>query len=68
MAAGGVLNSQLSPLLGSGVGRGIGLMFILMGVVKIGIAVFGYLNPRVRLVEDELPDAVVSPTLAAKHA
>ena len=59
MAAGGALSAQLSPLLGSGVGRGIGLMFVLMGLVKISVAVFGYLNPRVRFVEDTLPDAAI---------
>jgi DHA3 family macrolide efflux protein-like MFS transporter len=58
MASGGTINLKLSPLLGSGMGRGIGLMFVLMGLVKIAISVLGYLNPRVRLVEDELPDIV----------
>lgn len=58
MASGGALSYKLNPLLDSGAGRGIGLMFILMGLVKIAVSVLGYLNPRVRLVEDELPDAL----------
>ena len=58
MASGGAFSLKLSPLLGSGSGRGIGLMFVLMGLVKIAVSVLSYLNPRVRLVEDELPDAV----------
>jgi hypothetical protein len=33
-------------------------MFILMGLAKIAVSLLGYLNPRVRLIEDELPDAV----------
>ncbi len=57
MASGGALSLELGSILGSGVGRGIGLMFVIMGLVKILISVSGYLNPRVRLVEDELPDA-----------
>ena len=56
MASGGALTHILSPLLGSGAGRGIGLMFVLMGLVKIMISVLAYLNPRVRLIEDESPD------------
>lgn len=28
-----------------------------MGLVKITVALLGYLNPHVRNVEDELPDA-----------
>ncbi len=41
-----------------GPGRGIGALFLLMGVVKILVALGGYLYPRVRLVEDELPDMI----------
>lgn len=58
MALGGALSYGLSPYLGSGAGRGIGLMFVLMGLVKIMVSVLGYLNPRVRRIEDELPDAL----------
>ena len=58
MVSGGALSYKLSSLLGSGAGRGIGLMFVLMGLAKITISVLAYLNPRVRLIEDELPDAI----------
>jgi MFS family permease len=60
MASGGALTLKLRPLLGSGAGRGIGLMFVLMGLAKIAIALLAYLNPRVRLIEDELPDALTA--------
>lgn len=59
--SGSALSSSLSAVLDSGAGRGIGLMFILMGLVKIPLSVIFYLNPRVRLIEDELPDAVPIP-------
>jgi hypothetical protein len=58
MASEAALSLQLGALIGSGAGRGIGLMFILMGLAKIAVSLLGYLNPRVRLIEDELPDAV----------
>lgn len=58
MASGAALSLQLGAWIGSGPGRGIGLMFVLMGLAKILVSVLGYLNPRVRLIEDELPDAV----------
>jgi MFS family permease len=58
MAAGSALSQDLGRYIGFGVGRGIGLMFILMGLAKIGVSVLGYLNPRVRLIEDEMPDQV----------
>ncbi|MBN1264621.1 MAG: MFS transporter [Anaerolineales bacterium] len=55
MIAGGPLSLKLASLLGSGTGRGIGLMFVLMGLVKIAISVFAYLNPRMRLIENAKP-------------
>jgi MFS family permease len=58
MASGGALYYPLGTYLGTGAGRGIGLMFVLMGLAKIGISTLAYLNPRVRRIEDELPDAV----------
>lgn len=60
LAPGGPLAGGLGVLIGSGPGRGIGLLFILMGALKIGFTLVGYLNPRIRYVEDELPDAIVS--------
>jgi DHA3 family macrolide efflux protein-like MFS transporter len=60
MTAGGVFSIQLSTIIGSGAGRSIGLMFVMMGLVKVTVSIFGYLNPHIRLVEDELPDAVIS--------
>lgn len=58
MLPGGELSTWLSPLIGAGAGRGIGVMFILMGIVKIIVAASAFLNPQVREVEDRLPDAL----------
>ncbi len=58
MATEGALAGSLGPLLGTGPGRGIGLMFVTMGLL-IGVACFlSYFHPRIRNVEDELPDVV----------
>jgi MFS family permease len=58
MTSGSTLSQQLGLLIGVGPGRGIGLMFFLMGLAKVAVSIIGYLNPRVRLIEDELPDAI----------
>lgn len=58
MVSGSTLSQNLNMLLGSGSGRGIGLMFVLMGLAKIIVSGIGYLDPRVRYIEDELPDAL----------
>lgn len=58
MSEGGALASTfIGQWLGTGAGRGIGLMFIISGVVAIVISALVYANPRIRNVEDELPDA-----------
>lgn len=56
MAEDGALADSVGRIIGTGPGRGIGLMVILsgFGVILIGIA--GWLHPRVRRLEDELPD------------
>lgn len=58
MAADGTLARSIGTLIGVGPGRGIGLIFIIMGLLIALATVAGYLNPRIRLVEDELPDFV----------
>ena len=53
-------NSFLGTLLDTGPGRGIGLMFVLSAIIAIGISALVYANPRIRNLEDELPDAIPS--------
>ena len=68
MAGGGALATGLGQVLGSGAGRGIGLLFVLMGVAKIAVSLAGMLNPRIRRVEDNLPDAVPVHAEALGHS
>jgi len=65
LASGGPLASSVGPIMGVGPGRGIGLLFVVLGLVPIVAAIWGYLSPRVRLIEDELADAVVEETSEA---
>ena len=59
LTASGPLAAGVGGIIGTGAGRGIGLLFILMGVAKIVVSLGAYLNPSIRYVEDELPDVVV---------
>ena len=54
-ADGGLANS-LGQVIGVGETRGIGLLFVVMGLAIIIIAIAAYQNPHLRLVEDRLPD------------
>jgi MFS family permease len=55
--SGGLLFDNFGRLFGTGPGRGISLLIVLMGMFTTLTAIVTYLHPRVRLVEDELPDA-----------
>ena len=58
LASSGVLAGTLGHLIGVGAGRGIGLLHIVLGILSILVTVAGYLYPRLRLIEDELPDVI----------
>ena len=58
LLAGGRLADSVGTMIGVGPGRGIGLMFVLSGLLTIIVSAAAYLDPRLRNVEDELPDAV----------
>jgi hypothetical protein len=58
LAAGGPLAGSVGRVVGVGEGRGIGLLFVVLGTLTALISVWGYLQPRVRRVEAELPDTL----------
>jgi MFS family permease len=62
--AGGSLSGSVGRFTGIGPGRGIGMMFIIAGLLTILVPIGAYLYPRVRLVELELPDVRTDEVLA----
>ncbi|HSF43960.1 MAG TPA: MFS transporter [Thermoanaerobaculia bacterium] len=59
LSPGGALaDTFVGNLIGVGPGRGAGLLFVVVGVVVLVIVSLAFLNPRLRRVETELPDAV----------
>lgn len=58
MAEPGMLAHLIGQSIGVGPGRGMGVINILMGLGVVVLALIGYLHPRVRGVEQELPDAL----------
>ena len=57
----GPLADTVGKVIGVGEGRGIGLLFIVMGFMLILTMVFAYAIPRIRHLEVELPDVVAEP-------
>jgi len=59
MAADGALGSTwVGQVVGTGPGRGIGLMYILSALLLIAVSALAWTNPRIRMVEEDLPDAI----------
>jgi MFS transporter, DHA3 family, macrolide efflux protein len=57
-ADGGLVSSIIGSILGTGPGRGVGLMFVMAGIAGVIVSGLVFMNSRVRLLEDHLPDAV----------
>jgi hypothetical protein len=58
MAVNGPLADSIGRIIGVGPGRGIGLLFIIVGVLTVLITLVSYMYQPLRLVEDELPDVI----------
>lgn len=58
MAENGVLSNSIGQLIGVGDGRGIGLMFTIIGLLFVTITTAIYLHPKVRNMEIDIPDAI----------
>ncbi|MBC8505418.1 MAG: MFS transporter [Anaerolineales bacterium] len=56
MDEGGRLAPTVGRIIGVGPSRGTGLLLILMGIFVFVMSFAAYLYPRLRLVEEELPD------------
>jgi MFS family permease len=58
MTTNGPLADSLGRLIGTGAGRGIGLMFIVFGLLYVGVTVLSYFSSRLKNLEVELPDEI----------
>lgn len=58
LAPGGMLAGSVGQVIGVGAGRGIGLLFIVAGILTVVSVIVAYMYPPLRLVESQLPDEV----------
>jgi len=56
MASGGTFAQFFQPLVGSGPGSGMAVLFVFAGILGVVVGLIGYLVPVVREVETRLPD------------
>lgn len=54
----GILANSVGKIIGVGNGRGVGFLLIVTGIINLVIMIFTYAHPRIRLIEDEIPDAI----------
>ena len=54
----GALAGSVGAVIGTGDGRGIGFLYVLTGLLMVILALVGYARPRVRNLEQELPDQI----------
>ena len=64
MMPGGALAGTAGAMIGVGPGRGLALMFIVLGVLMMAVAAVGYGIRSIRRVEHDIPDAPL-PAMAA---
>ncbi|MGF1540614.1 MAG: MFS transporter [Pleurocapsa sp.] len=58
MSADGLLAGSIGQIIGIGTGRGIGLMFIVVGGLTLLITIVAYQYSPLRFIERELPDVI----------
>lgn len=64
----GALANSIGAIIGTGAGRGVGFLFVLIGLVVAATAASGYLYRPLRRVEQELPDAAAAKVAETKPA
>ena len=64
LATGGPLAGSVGAVIGSGPGRGIGFLFVVLGLVMSLLAVSANAVRAIRRVEDDMPDADIEPMAA----
>ena len=58
LSKGGLLAGSVGQIIGVGVGRGIGLLYIILGFMILLATLVASLYPRLSHVETELPDFI----------
>lgn len=60
LVANGPLADSVGRIIGVGPGYGIALLFVIMGGLTTLATIVGYCYPRLRFIEEELPDAIAN--------
>jgi hypothetical protein len=56
MAEGGVVAQIVGKIVNTGMGQGVTLLLVILGAVNLIVVALAYREPRLRHLEQELPD------------
>jgi hypothetical protein len=65
LAHGGAWSAMLGNLLGTGPGRGVALMFVMLGFLLLAMTIAGWCYRPLRRLDEDVPDAHVAFSVAA---
>ena len=56
MAEGGIVAQTIGRIVNTGMGQGVPLLLVILGVINLMVVAIAYREPRLRYLEQELPD------------
>ena len=56
MAEGGIVAQLIGKVISTGMGQGVTLLLVILGAINLLVVAIAYREPRLRLLEQELPD------------
>ncbi|MEN9870826.1 MAG: hypothetical protein RLZZ171_1814 [Cyanobacteriota bacterium] len=56
MAEGGIVAQMIGKVINTGMGQGVTLLLVILGVINLVVVAIAYREPRLRYLEQELPD------------
>lgn len=56
MAEGGIVARAIGRIINTGMGQGVTLLLVLLGIINLLVVAIAYHEPRLRYLEQELPD------------
>ena len=65
MAEGGIVAQAIGRIINTGMGQGVTLLLVLLGIINLMVVAIAYREPRLRYLEQELPDRNFNKTKTA---
>jgi MFS transporter, DHA3 family, macrolide efflux protein len=56
MAEGGIVAQMIGKVINTGMGQGVTLLLVILGIINLMVVAIAYREPRLRYLEQELPD------------